>query len=223
MPHLEQKKRHARQIVAILKSTYPHAHCALVHHNPLELLVATILSAQCTDERVNQVTPQLFAAYPNAEALAHADIADIERIIHSTGFFRAKARSISVTAQYLVERHGGAVPATMTELTALKGVGRKTANVVLGNAFGMNEGIVVDTHVGRLSHRLGLSRHTAPVKIEKDLIKLIDHADWTLFSHLMISHGRQRCLARKPDCENCELKHLCPSVNSFAQRAKSRA
>ncbi len=215
---LEKKKARAAEIVAILKATYPDAHCALAHHSPLELLIATILSAQCTDDRVNQVTPKLFAAYPDAAALAKADIADIEEIIRSTGFFRAKARSILTTAGYLVDRHGGKVPSTMHELTALKGVGRKTANVVLGNAFGIDEGIVVDTHVGRLSRRLGLSRHSDPVKVEKDLMKLIDRTDWTLISHLLIFHGRRRCMARKPDCANCELKHLCPSAESFGSK-----
>ena len=209
---LEKRRQHAAAIVAILKSTYPDAHCALVHHNPLELLIATILSAQCTDERVNQVTPKLFAAFPDARALAQAQMADIEAIIRSTGFFRAKARSISYTARLLMEKHGGKVPATMAELTALPGVGRKTANVVLGNAWGIDEGIVVDTHVGRLSRRLGFTRQTDPVKVEQDLMQIIDRRDWTLMSHLMIFHGRRRCTARRPDCAGCELAGMCPSA-----------
>ncbi len=216
---LEKRRQHAAAIVAILKSTYPDAHCALVHHNPLELLMATILSAQCTDERVNEVTPKLFAAYPDARALAEADTADIERIIRSTGFFRAKAKAISQTARLLVEKHGGKVPATMEELTALRGVGRKTANVVLGNAYGIDAGIVVDTHVGRLSRRLGLSRWNDPEKVERDLMEIIERADWTLISHLLICHGRRRCMARRPDCEHCELAALCPSAGGAAPSA----
>jgi len=221
-PTNQKKKQHAAGIVAILKSTYPDAHCALVHRSPLELLLATILSAQCTDERVNQVTPQLFAAYPDAAALARADVSDIENIIRSTGFFRAKAKSISTTAWYLVERHGGQVPSSMAELTALRGVGRKTANVVLGNAFGIDEGVVVDTHVGRLSRRLGLSRHADPEKVERDLMQLIDRKDWTVISHLMIFHGRRRCTARKPDCSHCELRHLCPSAGRLDKKPTAR-
>lgn len=211
----EQRCAFAARILCELKEMYPDAHCALLHRSPLELLVATILSAQCTDERVNQVTPELFRAYPDAAALANADVASIEKIIRSTGFFHAKARAISQTAKMLVELHDGTVPRTMAALTALRGVGRKTANVVLGNAFGIDEGIVVDTHVGRVSRRLGLSRHTDPVKVEADLMRLIPRADWAIISHLMIFHGRRRCGARKPDCGACELKALCPSATKF--------
>jgi endonuclease-3 len=219
---LEKRRAHAAEIVAILKATYPDAHCALVYRSPLELLIATILSAQCTDERVNEVTPKLFAAYPDARALAAADAADIERIIRSTGFFRAKAKAISQTARLLVEKHGGKVPATMEELTALRGVGRKTANVVLGNAYGIDAGIVVDTHVGRLSRRLGLSRRNDPEKVERDLMAVIERADWTLISHLLIYHGRWRCMARRPDCGHCELAALCPSAGSAVAKAGGR-
>jgi len=195
-----------------LESAYPDAHCALDHRSPLELLVATILSAQCTDARVNQVTPELFARYPDAAAYAEADLEEVERRIQSTGFFRNKAKSLVGLGRALVERHGGEVPRTMAELTALPGVGRKTANVVLGNAFGLDEGIVVDTHVGRLSKRLGLTRHDDPVKVEADLVKLVPREAWTLWSHLLIFHGRQVCKAPRPRCAECVLADLCPSA-----------
>jgi len=198
------------RILGILKRTYPDAHCALHFSTPLELLIATILSAQCTDERVNQVTPALFARCPNAAALASISQAELEKMIHSTGFYRAKARSLRSCAASLVTDHQGEVPRTMEALHRLAGVGRKTANVVLGNAFHLAEGIVVDTHVGRLSRRMGLTRHHDPVKVESALIRLIPKKDWTLVSHLLISHGRKRCNARKPDCANCEIKALCP-------------
>ena len=199
------------RIFDILKRTYPDAHCALHFSTPLELLIATILSAQCTDERVNQVTPALFARCPNAAALASISQAELEKIIHSTGFYRAKARSLRSCATSLVADHHGEVPRTMEALHRLAGVGRKTANVVLGNAFGLAEGVVVDTHVGRLSRRMGLTRQHDPVKVESALVRLIPKKDWTLASHLLISHGRKRCNARKPDCAHCELKTLCPA------------
>ena len=198
------------RILGILKRTYPDAHCALHYSTPLELLIATILSAQCTDERVNQVTPALFARCPNAAALASISQAELEKMIHSTGFYRAKARSLRSCAASLVTDHQGEVPRTMEALHRLAGVGRKTANVVLGNAFHLAEGIVVDTHVGRLSRRMGLTRQHDPVKVESALVRLIPKKDWTLVSHLLISHGRKRCNARKPDCTHCEVKTLCP-------------
>ena len=195
-----------------LKHAYPDARCALDHRNAFELLVATILSAQTTDVRVNLVTPRLFSRYPNAAALARARQADVEAIIKSTGFFRNKARSIIGMAQAVVADHGGKVPGTMDELLTLPGVGRKTANVVLGNAFGLNEGVVVDTHVGRLSKLLGLTRQTDPVKIEQALMKLFPRDDWALLSHLLIFHGRRVCIARRPKCGECVLADLCPSA-----------
>ena len=198
------------RILGILKRTYPDAHCALHYSTPLELLIATILSAQCTDERVNQVTPALFARCPNAAALASISQVELEKMIHSTGFYRAKARSLRSCAASLVADHQGDVPRTMEALHRLAGVGRKTANVVLGNAFHLAEGIVVDTHVGRLSRRMGLTRQHDPVKVESALVRLIPKKDWTLVSHLLISHGRKRCNARKPDCTHCEVKTLCP-------------
>ena len=203
-------RRRTTQILAILKRTYPDAHCALHFTTPLQLLIATILSAQCTDERVNQVTPALFARCPDAASLAAISQKELEKIIHSTGFYRAKARSLRSCAASLVAEHGGKVPKTMEALHQLAGVGRKTANVVLGNAFGLAEGVVVDTHVGRLSRRMGLTRHLDPVKVESALVRLIPKEDWTLVSHLLIAHGRKRCNARKPDCVQCEVKKLCP-------------
>jgi len=199
------------RILGILKRTYPDAHCALHFSTPLELLIATILSAQCTDERVNQVTPALFARCPDAAALASISQTELEKMIHSTGFYRAKARSLRSCAASLVADHEGEVPRTMEALHKLAGVGRKTANVVLGNAFGLAEGIVVDTHVGRLSRRMGLTRQQDPVKVESALVRLIPKKDWTLVSHLLISHGRKRCNARKPDCAHCEIRNLCPA------------
>ena len=203
-------RRRTTQILAILKRTYPDAHCALNFTTPLQLLIATILSAQCTDERVNQVTPGLFARCPDAASLAAISQKELEKIIHSTGFYRAKARSLRACAASLVAEHGGKVPKTMEALHQLAGVGRKTANVVLGNAFGLAEGVVVDTHVGRLSRRMGLTRHLDPVKVESALVRLIPKEDWTLVSHLLIAHGRKRCMARNPNCPQCELRKLCP-------------
>ncbi len=202
----------AKKIIDELQNTYPDAHCELNHANPLELLIATILSAQCTDKRVNLVTPQLFEQYPSADSYAEAPAADLERTIKTTGFFRNKAKNIKSACQALVEKHGGQVPQSMEELRELGGVGRKTANVVLGNAFNLNYGIVVDTHVARLSKRLGLTAEEAPEKIEQALIPLVPRGKWTLFSHLVIWHGRRRCSARKPDCAHCEIKGLCPRI-----------
>jgi endonuclease-3 len=180
--------------------------------NPLELLVATILSAQCTDKRVNLVTAELFKKYPIAEDFANAPLPEIEKAIKTTGFFRNKAKNIKACCAVLVEKFGGKVPRTMDELHALAGVGRKTANVVLGNAFGINVGVVVDTHVMRLSNRLGLTKQKDAVKIEQELMQLVPQKDWTLFSHWLIWHGRRRCAARKPDCANCEIQKLCPQI-----------
>jgi endonuclease III len=206
------KLARTKKIIAALDKTYPNAHCELAHQNPLELLVATILSAQCTDKRVNIVTESLFKKYRSAKNFADADISELENDIRTTGFYKNKARNIKAACRDIVEKHGGKVPQTMDELIELGGVGRKTANVVLGNAFGINVGVVVDTHVARLSHRLGMTSHSAPEKIETDLMKLVPQKDWTLFSHLLIWHGRRRCFARKPDCANCEILKLCPRI-----------
>jgi endonuclease-3 len=209
---IEAKAARVKKIISSLQMTYPDAHCELNHSNPLELLVATILSAQCTDKRVNVVTAELFRKYPTAADYAKANPAELEQDIKTTGFYRNKAKNIRACCQKLVEHHGGQVPRSMEELTRLDGVGRKTANVVLGNAFGSQEGIVVDTHVARLSHRLGLTRQNDPEKIEQDLMKFVPRKLWTLFSHWLIWHGRRRCSARSPDCPGCEIKKLCPSA-----------
>ncbi len=201
----------ARALCAALAKVYPDAHCELDFTNPLELLVATILSAQCTDVQVNKVTPALFAKYKTARAYADADPAAIEHDLRAIGLYRAKAKNIRACCRLLVDQHGGEVPQTMEALVALPGVGRKTANVVLGNAFGQNVGVVVDTHVARLSARFGLTRHTDPKKIEPVLMKLVPRDDWTLFSHWLIFHGRRRCKAIRPDCAHCEITKLCPS------------
>ena len=206
------RQQRAGALIEAFGKVYPEAHCELDFSNPLELLVATILSAQCTDKRVNMVTPALFKKHRTARAYAQAPQEVLEKEIQSTGFFRAKARSLRAMAADLVAKHGGKVPSTMEDLTALPGVGRKTANVVLGNAFDLNEGVVVDTHVRRLSRRLGLTKHTDPAKIEGDLMKLIPRGQWAIFSHWLIWHGRRRCYARKPDCDGCEVQHLCPSA-----------
>ncbi|MGH7467103.1 MAG: endonuclease III [Longimicrobiales bacterium] len=205
------KQLRAAEIVGRLKTEYPAARCSLNHHNPYELLVATILSAQCTDERVNLVTPEVFRHYPEAEDLAGARPEELEQLIKSTGFFRNKTKSLLGMSNALVDRHGGQVPAEMAELVALPGVGRKTANVVLGNAFGKAEGIVVDTHVTRLAGRLGLTAHRDAQHIEQDLTKLIVRDDWTLLAHLFIYHGRAVCKAPTPRCEKCVLNDICPS------------
>ena len=204
-------RRTAPEIMALLKQTYPDARCALEYRNAYELLCATILSAQCTDVRVNMVTPALFARYPTPFELAAADPAEVEEIIKSTGFFRNKTKSLIGMAQAVVAEHGGEIPRTMEELRKLPGVGRKTANVVLGNAYGINEGVTVDTHVTRISGLLGLSHGTDAVKIEEELMKLYPTEDWGILSHLMISHGRQVCIARRPKCGDCVLAQLCPS------------
>lgn len=200
------------QVLALLKSAYPDAHCELNYRTPFELLVATILSAQCTDVRVNMVTPAFFARYPTARTLADADQAEVEALIRSTGFFRNKAKNLIGMAAAVVERHGGEVPAEMDALRVLPGVGRKTANVVLGNAFGINDGVTVDTHVGRLARLLGLTAESDPIKVERDLMALVPVKDWTLVSHLLIWHGRRVCIARRPRCGDCLLNALCPSA-----------
>jgi endonuclease-3 len=203
----------AAELSRRLPRIHPEAHCELNFSNPLELLVATILSAQCTDKRVNMVTPALFARCRSAQDYASIPQPELEALIRTTGFFRSKANSIRGAAQRIVEHHGGEVPRTMDELVALPGVGRKTANVVLGNAFAINEGVVVDTHVGRLSRRLGLTKKTDPVKVETELKRLFPPAVWTDLSHWLIFHGRRRCTARKPDCPGCELRDICPSAD----------
>jgi endonuclease III len=219
LPHLrerwprtdEQRRTLAAEYYRRLAKMYPDAHCALDHEDPFQLLVATILSAQTTDKRVNLVTPDLFRRYPSPAALADADRDALETVIKSTGFYRNKAKSLLGMAQAVVETHGGRVPDSMEELTSLPGVGRKTANVVLGNAYGKNVGIVVDTHVTRLSNRLGLTKETDAVKIEEDLMPLFPEKHWTMISHLLIEHGRQICIARAPQCEVCPLNDICPS------------
>ena len=201
----------ATVVLERLKAEYPDAHCELDYRNPFELLCATILSAQCTDVRVNMVTPALFARYPDARALSEASQEDVEEIVRTTGFFRAKAKSLIGMGTMLMERYGGEVPRTVAELVPLPGVGRKTANVVLGNAFGINEGVVVDTHVQRLARKLGLTREADAIGIEQALMPLFPREDWALLSHLLIWHGRRRCTARKPDCEGCVVKEVCAS------------
>lgn len=201
------------EVLGRLKAEYPDAHCALIHASPYQLIVATILSAQCTDARVNMVTPALFKKYPSVYELARADQVELEEMIKSTGFFRNKTKSLLGMARAVVADHAGSLPRTMDELRALPGVGRKTANVVLGNAFGLNEGITVDTHVTRLSGLLGLTRHTDAEKIEQDLMKVIPRDDWTLVSHLLIEHGRNVCIARRPQHEKCVLRDICPSAS----------
>lgn len=218
------KSERTRKIISALRRIYPNAHCELNFSNPLQLLIATILSAQCTDKRVNLVTAELFKTYRTARDFADAPLPAIEAAVKTTGFFRNKAKNIQACCTTLVKKHGGDVPRTMEELHALAGVGRKTANVVLGNAFGINVGVVVDTHVTRLANRLGLARERDAVKLEQTLMKLVPQPDWTLFSHWLIWHGRRRCSARKPDCQHCELPMLCPrvgvkSVESAAESA----
>jgi endonuclease-3 len=206
----EAKRERAAEIMARLHVAHPDAKCALFYSNPLELLLATILSAQCTDERVNKVTPVLFKKYRKAADFASAPLVDIEEIIHSTGFFRAKARSIQECCRDIAEKHDGRVPDSLEELVELRGVGRKTANVVLGNAYGV-PGVVVDTHIKRISNRLDLTRNDDPVKIEFDLMPILSRDEWVFFSHAVIFHGRRVCDARKPRCAECTLKDLCPS------------
>jgi endonuclease III len=205
-------RAHALAVYEELAQLYPTAHCELDFRNAFELTVATILSAQCTDKRVNLTTPALFSAFPDARALADASQDAVETLVKSTGFFRAKAKSLIGMARAVVAKHGGEIPASMDELVVLPGVGRKTANVVLGNAFGINAGVVVDTHVGRLSNRLGLTKATDPVKVEAALVPLFPRDRWTMLSHLLIWHGRQVCDARSPRCGNCTLRDRCPSA-----------
>ncbi len=211
---LEARTARAKKIIAALDRAYPEAHCELDYVDPLQLLIATILSAQCTDKRVNIVTQELFKKYHSAADYAKAPLVELESAIRTTGFFRNKAKNIQACCRKLVERHGGQVPRTMEELIRLDGVGRKTANVVLGNAFGINVGVVVDTHVARLSQRLGLTKHKTPEKIESELMALVPQKQWALFSHWLIWHGRRRCFARKPDCAGCEIQKLCPSAGN---------
>jgi endonuclease-3 len=199
-------------IRSVLKRTYPDAHCELNYSNPLQLLIATILSAQCNDKQVNVVTTELFKKYRTAADFANANPAQFEDAIKRIGLYRNKAKNIQACCRKLIEVHNGRVPDSMEKLIELDGVGRKTANVVLGNAFNINCGVVVDTHVARLSARLGLTREKTPEKIEQALIKLVPQPEWTLFSHLLIWHGRRRCYARNPDCLNCELRPLCPRI-----------
>jgi endonuclease-3 len=214
MQELDDKglRKHAAAVVRLLRKAYPDAECALKHENAFQLLVATILSAQCTDERVNQVTPTLFERYPAPADLAAARRADIERIIQSTGFFRNKAKSIHELAQRLTDEFGGQVPQDIDILVTLPGIGRKTANVVLGTAFGIASGVVVDTHVHRISQRLGLTHEDSPTKIEQDLMQLLPKKEWIDYSHRVIHHGRQVCKARRPLCDQCSLAKNCPRV-----------
>lgn len=214
-----EKKKRARRILSALRKLYPEADCALTRENPLQLLIATILSAQSTDETVNKVTPVLFKRYKSAKAMAEAPQADVEEIIHSTGFFRQKAKSVQGACRMIAGQFGGKVPDTMEDLITLPGVARKTANVVLGTAFGKNEGVVVDTHIGRLSVRLGLTWSAKngkdAVKIERDLMQVFPQKEWSFIGHALIWHGRRVCGARKPDCNNCTLAKNCPSAGTF--------
>ena len=199
------------EILRILKREYPEAQCSLFFNNPFELLVATILSAQCTDEQVNKITPALFNKFPTPEAMSQAKLSEIEKLVKTTGFFRNKAHNIKEASRAIVEEHGGQVPSTLDELVELRGVGRKTANVVLGNIFG-TPGLVVDTHVGRISRRMGFTRSEDPVKVEHEMEVIVPREDWTMFSHLMISHGRAICTARRAKCDECVISRYCPKV-----------
>jgi endonuclease-3 len=219
---IAERKQRVQTVLPILKKLYPGARCSLNFKTPLQLLTATILSAQCTDDRVNIVTKDLFKKYKSAKDLADVPSEQLERDIQSTGFYRNKAKSLKAMAQSLIDEHRGQVPKTMEELTSLAGVGRKTANVVLGNAFGIDVGVVVDTHVTRLSQRLGLTRHVDAVKIEQDLIPIVPQKDWTLWAHLMISHGRAICQARKPNCPRCPLLPHCPAGPALIESGKAR-
>ena len=210
---MKARRERAARIYELLEGEYPEARTALEHANPFELAVATILSAQCTDARVNMVTPSLFRRFPDAAALASAPTDELEEIIHSTGFFRSKARNLVGMARAVMAEHGGELPRTLAELTELPGIGRKTANVILGNAFGVDEGVVVDTHVKRLSRRLGFTAELTPEKIELDLMEVFPRERWTPLSHLLIFHGRQVCVARKPRCRECVVAALCPSAS----------
>jgi endonuclease III len=205
---------HAREVLARLAHEYPDATCTLRHRNPLELLVATILSAQCTDVRVNEVTQMLFEKYPDSQSFADASQDELESDVRPTGFFRNKAKSIRSACRVVADEYGGEVPSTMDALTGLAGVGRKTANVVLGNAFGIDEGVVVDTHVSRLAKRMGLTRQDDPVKIEIDLVKVVPRGERTMVAHQLIRHGREVCTSRKPKCGNCVMSDICPSSST---------
>lgn len=207
-----QHHQYARQILALLKDRYSEAECSLHFQSPLELLISTILSAQCTDERVNKVTPSLFAKYPSADAFADSDVQDIETLIHSTGFYHNKAKNIQGACRMIVSQFKGRIPETMADLTSLPGVGRKTANVVLGNGFGKNEGFVVDTHIFRLSHRMGLAQGTTPEKVEIELMDIFPQEEWCYLSHALIQHGRSFCQARKTNCSECPLTKICPRI-----------
>ena len=217
---IRNKAERTAEIIKRLKKAYPTAHCALNHTNPFELLIATILSAQCTDERVNIVTSTLFRKYRGPKDFAEASQEELEQDVKSTGFFRNKAKNIRAASQRILDDFGGKVPQTMDEILSLAGVARKTANVVLGNAFGIASGVVVDTHVARLSQRLGLTKEKTPEKIERDLQKLVPEPDWVMFPHWMIFHGRQICQARKPKCLECPLADICPSYRLFAGSSK---
>jgi endonuclease III len=221
------KQQRTLEILSRLKSLYPDAKCSLDYETPVQLLVATILSAQCTDERVNQVTPALFARFPDAAAIAAAPLDDIEQLVHSTGFYRNKARNIQAACHKIVTEFEGKVPNTMEQLLTLPGVARKTSNVVLAHAYGINAGVTVDTHVKRLSYRLGITKQTDPVKVEQDLMKLLPQADWENWSIRLIYHGRAVCMARRPDCDRCELADLCTTAISTttaaAAKSKSRS
>jgi len=209
MESLEQRRKRAKKIFAILKKNYPDARCTLDHRNAYELLVATILAAQCTDERVNQVTPDLFGKYPNPKKLAGADLDELQEMIRSTGFYRNKAKSLAAMADDVVKKHGGEIPRDLDQLTGLAGVGRKTANVVIANCFG-GQAVIVDTHCKRLSTRLGFTEESSPDKIERDVQKAVPQDKWTMWSHLMVFHGRNVCTARKPKCPECCIEKLCP-------------
>ena len=210
---LRKRRERVAELKPILSESYPDLTVSLDWNTPLQLLVATILSAQCTDERVNRVTPELFNRYPDVRALANADRQELEGLVRSTGFYRNKAKNIQGMAQRLVAEHGGRVPEAMEELIHLPGVARKTANVVLSNAFGLNQGVVVDTHVKRVAGRLGLTAKTDPVRVERDLMELLEPTDWHSFPWRLILHGRRRCDARRPDCASCEVRGLCPSAD----------
>jgi endonuclease-3 len=217
---LEDQQARMSEVLRVLERRYPEAECSLSFRTPFQLLVATILSAQCTDERVNKTTPALFAKYPTPEAMAKAPIRDLEKLVQPTGFFRNKAKSIQHASQALVEKHGGKVPKTLEELVHLRGVGRKTANVVLGVAYGV-PGLVVDTHVGRISRRLAFTRLQDPVKVEHELMEIVPREKWTHYAHLMISHGRAICTARKAFCGSCPINHLCPKVGVPADQLQA--
>jgi endonuclease-3 len=219
----KNRKDHARRVCKALARAYPEATCALLHSDPYQLLVATILSAQCTDARVNMVTPELFRRYPDPASLAAADQGDLESLIRSTGFFRAKSRNLLAMARKVAEDHGGVIPRDLESLTALPGVGRKTANVVLGTAFGLASGVVVDTHVKRLAGRLGLSSRKTPEQIEQDLMQVVPRAQWVDLSHRLIHHGRRVCLARRPRCDLCSLERACPKIGVLAVPTAAKA